>query len=230
MSDATNKRIEELRIRHVAAVEGGTEGRMMLMRQQHMEHARSEADLRAQGVKLHVVRDFNVTNQCPFYRQPKAIITCLSRSTNHTEAVCFGCPYPMEWATVRNLLLTHDVRTHESQWRPYKMIRYINGVPTPVEYEPYVYMRAEERNGDVWWFKRYLHGQVTPDYSGMMDYSRDTRWWDLGPSDMAPRQSSLPPEEIEAKREAAEKKRSALNKPVKVKGKKKAKRSADSDE
>jgi len=231
--DATIKRIEELRSRHVAAVEGGTEGRIELMRQQHLEHARSEAALRARGVKLHVVREQNTANQCPFYHQPKPLITCLSRSTNHTEPVCFGCPYPMEWASVKGSLVDYDHRTRPEQYTPYKMIRYINGAPTPVEHEPFVYMRVEEPNGDIWWFMRFLHGQVSPDYGAMMDHSRnDTRWWDLGASDMAPPQSSLPPEEVEAKREAADKKRRSMNKPsVKKKAKgAKGKRKPSDDE
>lgn len=233
MGDDTIKRIEELKRRHVEAAEGGTEGRMALMRQQHVEYAQSEAKLRARGVKLHVLYDQDQANFCPFYGATKFLITCLVRATNHTEPVCFGCSYPDEWAAKGGNLRESDYRRAESDWKPYKMVRYIGGTPTLVEYEPYVYCRVEEPDGEVWWFKRFMHGQVELDHGAHMDHGRgDTRWWDLGRADSAPRRNTMTSLELEHKKDAAEKRRFALARtPAVKKAKKKAgKKREDSGE
>jgi hypothetical protein len=241
MADETDNRINELRRRHVAALEDGTKGRMSLMREMHTEFARSEAALRARGTKLQILRDPQSTNWCPYFRRSVMLISCMVQSVNITETTCFGCAYPMEWAKKGAKLVEFDYRRSPEDWQPRQIGRYIQtprkdgGTTTTLQavtVEPFAYQRVEEPNGDVYWFKRYLWGQVELDYAAHQDRSRPTRWWELGPDDMAPPQSSLSADERESKLYTADKARHGLLMigTAKAKNKKKQPRKTESDD
>lgn len=203
-------RIEELRRRHVAAVKRGIVGRIELRRIQHVEVALGEQRMRARGYKLHVIQNNNKHNFCPFLRREVPLISCMSRSVNHTEKVCFRCERPMEWAKASGALQEHDFRASEDQWAPHEVGRYVNGALVTTVEEPFAYQRVETPAGDVFFFKRYADGLVEPDYSSRPNQEAQTRWWNLGPDDMAPLTSSLPRDEVEQRAAAAERERTRL--------------------
>lgn len=204
------ERITLLRQRHVHAATRGAKGLIHLRRIQHVEVARGEAELRRQGYHLHVVQDPMRTNFCPYKHESVAVISCLIRSANPTEPVCYGCPTAMEFAKFRGHLQEHDVRKSPADWQPRTQGKYINGTLMQVPYDPWVYLRVELPNGDVLFFKRYADGLVEPDYAARPDNNRDTHWWGLRAEDQAPLPSHLPPEVAAQLASKADAKRSSM--------------------
>lgn len=222
-------RIDLLRRRHVEAAKAGLAGRINLRRIMHVEVAQGEERMRKKGIKLHVIQNTTKTNYCPFLKRDMPLIVCLCRSVNYTERVCFGCERPMEWARGGGHLKDHDARMRPRDYQPTTMGKYVDGALTNVTQDPYAYLRVELPSGDVLWFKRYADGLVEPDYGARPNNEEPGRWWQPGPNDMAPLNSTLDEEDLKARLDAAERERTRLYRGAEPKETKKRK-AKDEDE
>lgn len=208
-----SEKIAALRLKHVdAASQKHIQGRLNVVREQHVRVAKVEHEMRSGGVRLHVMQESNVYNACPYLKRSVPLTTCLMHAVNYTQKICFGCEIPDEIAAMKNLLQEHDVRTDPRQWTPYFLSTYVDGKLEARLREPFAHLRVELPNGDVFWLRRFKDGLTDLNlYSRLNEESSDVHWWAPRREDAAPPNSSLSAEELRLRLHNAEAARRRLS-------------------
>jgi len=195
VADKTTERIDMLRERH-SRLSSTTEGRIELLRTEHVEVAQRDESMRQRGYKFEVIRDPGIFNFCPYLSRPTSNVYCATQASNHTSKLCYGCPTQAEWAEKQNWYTQHDPRDHRT-YAPYD-----RGHEVPEE-KRFVYERVTWPNGDVRWFHRFRWHRVSTDVSA--NRSHDTPLHLPSTEEtQAPLASSLSPSVLEALRERAD--------------------------